>query len=333
MARIVLAQACSHSPFLYRPAEEWIEIRDRRPVPMSVPHEDRNSILEKHDRCMAAFNTMKIEMEEAKPDVIVIFGDDQGEQFGFDNFPAFAVFVGSSFPGYRTIAYKGLTISQDLRDKTPEEWIEVQAHPDLAKFLTVGLVQHGFDPAFSSDIPNKDWGMGHAFMRPLHYITPRYDIPVIPIFVNCYFGPQPTANRCYHLGKAVRQIIESYPWDIRVAIIGSGGLWHTPGVPGSYLDEEFDARTLDAVKSGDGQAMADHFDAGLPDSIVNAYGDAAAQSTGGTGMYTGIGSGTGETRDWIVTAGVMDGIPGTIIDYVPVYASPCGMGFASWKGT
>ena len=52
---------------------------------------------------------------------------------------------------------------------------------------------------------------------------------------------------------------------------------------------------------------------------------------GGTGMYTGIGSGTGETRNWVAAAGAAAGKPGVVVDYVPVYASPCGMGFAYWE--
>ena len=47
-------------------------------------------------------------------------------------------------------------------------------------------------------------------------------------------------------------------------------------------------------------------------------------------MYTGIGSGTGETRNWVVAAGAADGKPGVVLDYVPVFSSPCGMGFAYW---
>ena len=48
-------------------------------------------------------------------------------------------------------------------------------------------------------------------------------------------------------------------------------------------------------------------------------------------MYNGIGSGTGETRNWVVASAVVDGVPGTVVDYVPVYSSPCAMGFAYWE--
>jgi hypothetical protein len=169
--------------------------------------------------------------------------------------------------------------------------------------------------------------MGHAFMRPEYYLTPRYDIPVIPIFVNCYFAPQPTAKRCYELGKAVRELIEKSPLDLKVAVLGSGGLWHTPGASDAYLDEGFDRVILDAVKAGDGRGMAEHFDSWKPSHGSGVPVGIDRQ----TGMViSGIGSGTGETRNWIAAAGVADGVRGTVVDYVPVYASPCGMGFAYW---
>ena len=47
-------------------------------------------------------------------------------------------------------------------------------------------------------------------------------------------------------------------------------------------------------------------------------------------MSAGVGSGVGETRNWLVAAAVADGVGGSVVDYVPVYASPCGMGFAYW---
>ena len=37
-----------------------------------------------------------------------------------------------------------------------------------------------------------------------------------------------------------------------------------------------------------------------------------------------------ETRNWIAAAVVVDGVPSTMIDYIPLYASPIGTGFAYW---
>lgn len=329
MARLPLVLCCSHSPFLYTPPEQWNQIRGKRPVRGDVPQDSVETNRAKFDQCMRAFSVLKERIEAVKPDVLVIFGDDQRELFNFDNFPALGMFVGAEFEGYRTVAspYASGGSRGERKTKTAEHWVKLRGHPGLARELLMGLMKKGFDLAFSLDLSNKEEGMGHAFMRPEYYLTPRYDIPVIPIFVNCYFAPQPTAKRCYELGKAVRELIEKSSLDLKVAVLGSGGLWHTPGASDAYLDEEFDGVILDAVKAGDGRRMAEHFDnwkpsngSGVPVGIDRL-----------TGMViSGIGSGTGETRNWIAAAGVADGVRGTVVDYVPVYASPCGMGFAYW---
>ena len=54
-------------------------------------------------------------------------------------------------------------------------------------------------------------------------------------------------------------------------------------------------------------------------------------ASGGTGMVLGWGGGTGEIRNWIAAAAVADGKPATIVDYVPIHASPIGAGFALWE--
>lgn len=333
MAKIVLVEACSHSPFLFLEPHQWNQVRNARPPTPHNPEMSEEENAAQHERCMAAFEVLRRKMEEAAPDVILIYGDDQQELFGLDNFPAFSVFVGQEFEGYRTIAREGIVPGQrgrGWREKTPENWVTVKGHPQLAQELAVGLTRRDFDISFSFDAPNKEHGMGHAFMRPMHRIVPDFHIPVVPFFVNCYFGPQPSANRCYRLGKATREVIEASPLDLRVAVLGSGGLWHTPGSPKAWLDTDFDEGILSYVPSGDGKGMADRFDqagASPPDD----YGPETARWVdGGTGMYTGIGSGTGETRNWAAAAGAADGKKGTVVDYVPVYSSPCGMGFAYW---
>jgi hypothetical protein len=172
-------------------------------------------------------------------------------------------------------------------------------------------------------------GMGHAFMRPVGKLTEgRFDVPVIPILVNCFYAPQPSAARCVAAARAITAVIDSWPDDISVGVIGSGGLWHTPGAPDAYIDEEFDQEMLTWLRRGDAEAMANYFDQWQPHATRRQLRCYEA-FCGGTGMTGGIGSGTGEVRNWIMAAAVANR-PGVVVDYVPVYASPCGMGFAYW---
>jgi hypothetical protein len=337
VAKIAAVLCTSHTPFLFTSPEEWMEAAARRrargAIRADVPIDDLETNRGKEARAKKAFAVLRKQLESARPDVLLVFGDDQGEQFRFENFPAFSVFVGERYEGYKYSRHIGLPVRgapRDERPKTPENWASVRAHPELARALMIGLVARGFDLAFSTGLSVPEEGMGHAFMRPSFYVRPEYDIPTIPFAINCYYGPQPTGRRCYELGRAIRAVIEAFPGDLRVAVVGSGGLWHTPNAPGAYLDEEFDKAILDALRAGDAKRMAEQFDRRKPwpDAVDDATRDVA---TGGTGMLGGLGGGTGEVRNWIAAAAVADGRPGTVVDYVPIYSSPVGAAFAYWE--
>ncbi len=75
--------------------------------------------------------------------------------------------------------------------------------------------------------------------------------------------------------------------------------------------------------------MAEYFDS-REWPYPSATPEAAEKLLGGTGMSAGLGSGVGETRNWLIASAVADGVSGSVVDYVPVYASPCGMAFAHW---
>ncbi len=337
MATLCTAICTSHSPYLFASPEEWEEARRGRlsrggihsDVPVDSPADNRA----KHARCMQALTVLREQLIAAKPDVIILFGDDQSEQFDFRNYPAFAVFAGESFAGFKISGKFGLPIPQTpraSRPKTSEHWATTPGHPGVARALVTQLMQDGFDLSFSLELPRPGDGIGHAFMRPGFHLTPAYDIPTVPFFVNCYFGPQPTARRCVQLGRAVRSCIERLPGNLRVAVIGSGGLWHTPMNPHSILDSDFDTSILESLKRGDPDAMAAYFDSRRP-LVDPADPGSLERASGGSQMVLGLGGGTGETRNWIITAAVVEGLAGTVVDYVPVYASPVGLAFAYWQ--
>lgn len=336
MARISTVVCTSHSPWLFAGADEWEEQRairyrdgvQKAKVPIDTPEVNR----EKHARCMNAFASLRAHIAAHKPDVMIVFGDDQTEQFTFRNLPAFNVFVGAEFSGYKIAQHFGMPRRgpREQRPKTPEHWTTVQGHPGLARALTVGLIDRGFDVSYSLELNNPEDGMGHAVMRPTTVLTPEYDVPVVPFLINCCYGPAPRGRRCYELGRAIRETIEAMPLDLNVAVVGSGGLWHMLRAPEPILDEAFDAAILDGVRAGDALAMARVLDAQTtpcdpsdPSSIRYA--------SNGTGMVLGIGHGSGEVRNWIAAAAVADRQPGTVVDYVPIYASPIGVAFAYWE--
>jgi aromatic ring-opening dioxygenase catalytic subunit (LigB family) len=334
VAKITAVVACSHSPYLYDTPDTWDESRRRRRLRDDVPWDSVAENASKHARCVQAFRTLRERVAAAKPDVLLVFGDDQYEQFNFRNFPAFAVCLAESFEGTDPAVFSGGLMRQGWPEESVDHRVRARGCPELGKHLAVGLMRQGFDLAFCLNLPDPERGIGHAFTHPSYYIDPDYRIPILPFFVNCYYPPQPTGRRCYQLGRAVREVIEQCPLDLNVAVVGSGGLWHTPLWPEAYLDEGFDQAILAAVRAGDAGRMAEFFDQ-VPwkhplEAPPELPSHLAEMVLGVTGMAGGVGSGSGETRNWIAAAAVADGSRGTVVDYVPVYASPCGMGFAYW---
>jgi hypothetical protein len=281
-------------------------------------------------RIQNGFGTLRQKLAEVNPDVLVIFGDDQLECFDFNNFPSFAVYVGEEFEGHTSNRDMGFGRQQQQqggeRPAAPKQ--RVKGHPELGVGLLTGLMSHGFDPAFCMDMPKPERGIGHAILRPAESLT-DFNIPIVPVLLNCYYAPQPTATRCYEFGKAVREIIEDHPSDLRVAVIGSGGLWHTPGAKDAYLNEDFDRAELSFLEAGDIRGMAEHFDNyNIPDGDRSQF--VGERGRGATGMpgFGGPQGGTRETCNWIAASGVIDGTRSTIVDYVPVYSSPVGAAFS-----
>ena len=327
MASVVGLYNVIHSPFCYMPPERWNEVRASRSLRGDVPMEDLETNRAKAEGIKNGFATLRRKLAEANPDVIVIFGDDQLECFDWNNFPAFAVYVGEEFEGELSAADLAFGRPQGNGGEAPAR-ARLKGHPELAISILTGLMKRGFDPSFCMDAPKPGVGIGHAIMRPAESLT-DLKTPIVPVWVNCFFAPQPTAKRCYELGKAVRQIIDEHPSNLRVAVVGSGGLWHTPGTKDAYLDEAFDRESLRYLEAGDARGAAAFFDSyRVPEGDASQYVVERMRLATGMPLFGGPQLGTREFCNWVAAAAVADGKKWTVVDYVPVYASPCGMGFA-----
>lgn len=325
MAKIVGVFQTAHTPFCYRRPEAWNDLRAGRPIRADVPVDDLEANRLKYARIQNGFEVLRRKLAEAEPDVIIVFGDDQMECFDFTNFPAFSVYVGEQF--------EGDIVDQDAptateRPSKPQTRARLRGHPPLASAILGGLMKRGFDPAFSMDMPKPAEGIGHAILRPAQSIT-DLRTPIVPVLINCYYAPQPTAARCYRLGKAVGEIIGEFPDGLRVAVVGSGGLWHTPSKPGAWLNERFDEALLAHMAKGDIRAMAAQFDDyRIPEEDISQDISEPGRAVTGMPAIGGPQGGTRETCNWIAAAGTVDGTRATIVDRVPVYASPIDCAFA-----
>ena len=70
----------------------------------------------------------------------------------------------------------------------------------MAEAFITGLMDHGFDPSYSKKT-RYDGGLGHAFARVLKFLVPKQDCRVIPMMVNTYYPPAPSAKRCVQFGQ------------------------------------------------------------------------------------------------------------------------------------
>jgi len=325
MAKIVGVFQTAHTPFCYRRPEDWNRARSGRQLRPDVPLDDVESNRRKHARVQEGFAVLRRKLADARPDVIVIFGDDQLECFDFSNYPAFSIYVGETFEGALT---KEDAPMGGITDSEPPKKVRLKGHPELGVALLTGMMKRGIDPTFCMDMPKPDEGIGHSILRPAQSLT-DLKTPIVPILINCYYAPQPTAMRCYQVGRAVREVIEEFPDGLRVAVIGSGGLWHTPLKPDAWLNEAFDEELLARMARGDIKGMAKYFD-----DYRIPVGDASQQigvrerTVTGMPAFGGPQGGTRETCNWIAAAGVVEGSTATIVDRVPIYASPIDAAFA-----
>jgi len=317
MAKIVLGIGTSHSPQLSVPAAMWEVMRQKDEtdprldykalVAKAKPGLEAELTPEKFRQrdaaCQEAIKTLGQKLQEANPDVVVVFGDDQHEQFSDDNMPTFAIYHGKSLP---VVKHSGRNLSGW---KLAEEkgWAETAPEYETGSGLAEHLVRVLIDEEFDIARCNKlrpEIGVGHAFSFLYRRILPGGRVPMVPVMVNTYYPPnQPTPKRCYALGRAVRRAIDSWDSNQRVAVMASGGLSHV------VIDEEIDAMVIDGLRKKEPQTLWK-----LPRERL--WG------------------GTSEILNWVALAGVVESMELNYLEYVTTYRSPaatgCGMGFAYW---
>jgi protocatechuate 4,5-dioxygenase beta chain len=149
------------------------------------------------------YREVKAHLDAMRPDAIIIIANDHFNTFFMNNFPTFAIGVSDE------------SFGPNDQTKMPSYKLKVQT--SLAAHMRDVAILGGFDLSVA-----QEFGVDHAMLVPLHYLTDGITLPVVPIWVNAFVKPLPTAKRCYALGRALRGAIESWPQDARVAVVGTG---------------------------------------------------------------------------------------------------------------
>jgi 3-O-methylgallate 3,4-dioxygenase len=298
MAEIVGGLAMSHAPQLMLNPDQWARLHTRSWDPLPVrPELERETLDEKWakwQQCHAAIGGLRERLDALVPDTVVIVGDDQHENLLDDNMPPFSIFIGDEVEA---------SISLRYLDQSPtENRTRYQVDAPLALWITETLSERGFDPAYSRQTRYVG-GLGHAFARPLKFLLPDARYRIVPIMVNTYYPPAPSARRCVQFGQALASALRDYEGAGRVVVVASGGLSHTK------IDVALDEGVLTALRANDLCAL-ERLEAG---ALVE---------------------GTSEIRNWIVAAGALDR-PAEVLEYQPLYRTAtgigCAMGFAAWE--
>jgi len=193
MARIVGGIGSSHSPTI-----GFAFDKNKQDDPMWKP-------------IFEAYKPVRQWMEEKKPDVLLYIFNDHVTSFFFDHYSQFALGVGESY-------------SPADEGGGPRALPSVKGHPGLAHHVAAGLVADEFDLSYFQDKP-----LDHGLFSPLCMLWPHdptWPGAVIPLQLGVLQFPIPSARRCYKLGQALRRAIESYPEDLAVAVVATGGLSH-----------------------------------------------------------------------------------------------------------
>jgi 3-O-methylgallate 3,4-dioxygenase len=334
MARVVAAFGSSHSVMLAAELQDWL--RGFRQSDLRMKYYDREgkprsyadvlaaappniaqliadeAIEARFNEVQDAMKRLKSEIASARLDVLIIVGDDQHELFQDRHMPSVGIYYGESI--------RNAGRANAKRFSWPEEWynraqmrrfeedrdIDYPCHRPLALALIEGLIEREFDVAAVAGLGDGEHE-GHAYSFVHRWYLKGEGagmLPVVPIFLNTYNPPNPPLpKRCVGFGRALKELIESYPEDLRVGVVASGGLSHF------VVEEELDRAIIDALKKKDLDFLA-----GLDPRRLKA--------------------GSSEIRNWIVVASAATGLDLSWISYTPSYRTPAGTGiglaFARW---
>jgi protocatechuate 4,5-dioxygenase beta chain len=223
MATIAAVIASTHHPFYLRASTS--EGADRPPFA---------------DEWVAKIESFRRTLTAARPDVLVMVGSDHFHQIWLDNMPQFLV---GKAPVYDANYY-----NEEREFGLPR--MVLRGDEELSSYLLRSGLDAGFDLAFSNELR-----VDHSITCPIITLRPQADLPIVPVYTNIFAPPMPQPKRFVELGQAIRQMVEDWPSDKRVAIIGTGHLSLELGGPRQFgphgPDPEFDRKAVNWIATGD----------------------------------------------------------------------------------
>jgi hypothetical protein len=287
------------------------------------------------ERCLAAIRALRARLDTFQPDLVVIFGDDQYENFIEDIVPPFCIYVLDEMESRPFDLEPGTMLPRrNIWNEGPQTAFLHQGHPAAARFLINRLSEEDLHLPYAYRLRYRR-GLAHAFINTLLFLDvdrKGFNYPIVPFHINCYGGalirsrggaigpgdigkePDPAApspQACFDLGRAVGRALAKSAW--RVALIGSSSWSHaflTRGNDWLHPDHASDRARLEELRSGQFARWRD---------VTRAQLEAAGQH---------------EMLTWIALAGAMSelGKKVEILDFVETYVMNSNKCFAVFDG-
>lgn len=234
----------------------------------------------------ATLARLREQLEESRPDAIMVVAAEHFANFFMNNMPAYCIGMAEDYQG-------------PIEDP---EWLRIPrrtipGNTDLSRRI-IGKVMERVDVAYA-----EEWQFDHGIMVPLSFLTPGFNLPVIPANINCQGPPLTPLDRAYEFGRAVRGACDAIPE--RIALIGTGGISHWPATPNSgKINVDWDREFLRRWTRNDRAALT-------------AYSDEETLREAGQGGF--------EIRTLVAVAGACEGSAGEVwfCEPIPIFAT-CG---------
>ncbi len=184
-------------------------------------------------RFFDGYEPVKQWLDEVKPDIAIVVYNDHGLNFFLNQVPTFALGCAERYEnddeGWGIPASASFTGDQQF------SW-----------HLAESLIRQEFDMTTCQEMK-----VDHGFVVPMNLFWRHHEswpLKAIPLAVNTVQHPLTSARRCYKLGQALRKAVESYPEDLKVVVIGTGGLSHQlQGERAGIIDVDFDLQCVENI--------------------------------------------------------------------------------------